>query len=100
MTASLMCVPSGRCQSNGTDTWLHCNCLPQLFQAIPALMTAPTTDTPGVAASAGDTNGSTAATPAKIAMSTNGTLRIMAPGLGCTECRIIAIPARTSAYLH
>jgi len=34
MTASVMCAPSGWSQFNGTETCAHCNCAPQLFQAI------------------------------------------------------------------
>jgi hypothetical protein len=83
MTASWMCLPSGRYQFNGTETLAHCNCLPQLFQAIPASLPAATD--PGLAALAGDANGSVATTTAQIAMSMSRPLRILAPSAWMPE---------------
>src|ERR1700722_17913350 len=93
-----MCLPSGRCQFNGTETLAHCNCLPQLVQAIPACLTAATAPAPKPAALAGDANGSAAAPAAQTAMSMNGTLRILVPlarmpgalslGLCLTNCSL------------
>src|SRR6266516_1456211 len=109
MIASWICLPSGRCQFNGTETLAHCNCLlnfllnflSQLFQAIPPCLTAVAAAAPdpaapagklvtrrtwlpsaGVVAVAGDANGSAAATTPQIAMSMSRTLRILPPALG------------------
>jgi hypothetical protein len=78
--ASLMCVPPGRCQFNGTETLAHCNCLPQLFQAIRACPTAPTASATGLAAaSAAGASGSAAAINAQIVLSRSRTFRILTP---------------------
>src|SRR2546430_855743 len=109
MIASWICLPSGRCQFNGTETLAHCNCLlnfllnflSQLSQATPPCLPAVAAAAPdpaapagklvtrrtwlpsaGVVALAGDANGSAAATTPQIAMSMSRTLRILPPALG------------------
>src|ERR1700743_38739 len=98
MTASWMCLPPGRCQFSGTGTLAHCNCLPQLFQAIPASL--PTATDPGLAALAGDANGSIATTTAQIAMSKSRPLRILAPRAWMPELSSVDMFALRCQLIH